>query len=104
MTTPHLDPELAHLAELDVGFGHDSIDLHAIRSALVELTQPPPLLAGVSSQRSVIREDPPAAIEIYSSTETSNRPCLIWFHGGGFMIGSAGMDAPRLQQGAAHSH
>jgi acetyl esterase/lipase len=101
MTAPHLDPEMAHLADIDVGFGGGSIDLDGIRSALRELLEPPPSLAGVSAKRTTIGDEPGLSLEIFSPTDDGPHPCLIWFHGGGFVIGSAAMDAPRLQEWAA---
>jgi acetyl esterase/lipase len=101
MTTTPLDPELAHLADLDVGFGGDTFDLAGIRTALLELMQPPAPLDGVAAERRVVRPSPPLAVEMFSPDTPGPHPCLLWFHGGGYVIGSAGMDALRLQAWAA---
>jgi hypothetical protein len=101
MTTTPLDPELAHLADLDVGFGGDSFDLAGIRSGLLELIQPPSPLQGVVGGRQVIRSSPSLSVEVFSPDTAGPHPCLLWFHGGGYVIGTAGMDALRLQAWAA---
>jgi acetyl esterase/lipase len=101
MTTTPLDPEMAYLADLDTGFGGDTFDLSGIRSALLELMQPPPPLDGVVADRRVIRPSPPLAVEMFSPDTPGPHPCLLWFHGGGYMIGTADMDALRLQAWAA---
>ena len=103
ITTP-LDPELAHLADLDVGFDGDTFDVAGIRSGILELIQPPPPLDGVVTDRRPIRSSPPLEVEVCSpetAGPTGPRPCLLWLHGGGYVIGSAGMDALRLQTWAA---
>ncbi len=41
MYQPPLDPELAHLAEFDVGFGDDGIDLATIRAIDRGIARPP---------------------------------------------------------------
>jgi acetyl esterase/lipase len=101
VTTTPLDPELAHLADLDVGFGGDTFDLAGIRAGLLELIQPPPPLEGMVADRQLIRPSPPLAVEIYSPETAGPHPCLFWLHGGGYVIGSASMDALRLQAWAA---
>ena len=101
MTTTPLDPELAHLADLDVGFGGETFDLAGIRSAILEMIQPPPLPQGVVADRRLIRPAPPLAVEIYTPETAGPHPCVFWLHGGGYVIGSASMDAPRLQAWAA---
>jgi acetyl esterase/lipase len=97
MSTTPLNPDFAHLADLDVGFSGDTFDISGIRSGLSELMQPPPPLDGVLADRRVIRASPPLAIEMFSPITAGPRPCLLWFHGGGYMIGTADMDALRLQ-------
>jgi len=101
LTTAPLDPELAYLADLDVGFGGETFDILGIRSGLLELMQPPPPLYGVTADRRIVRASPPLAVEIFSPDTAGPHPCLLWFHGGGYMIGTADMDAPRLQAWAA---
>jgi acetyl esterase/lipase len=98
MTTPSLDPELAFLADLDVGFGRTDIDVGAIRTMLGELLQTPPPPPGVEAGQHLVRHDPPLVVETFAPAEGGNRPCVLWFHGGGFLIGSAAMDAARLQE------
>lgn len=101
MTTIPLDPELAHLADLDVGFGGDTFDLAGIRSGLSEFIQPLPPLDGVVVDRRLIRSSPPLTVEVGSPETAGLHPGLLWLHGGGYMIGSASMDALRLQAWAA---
>lgn len=101
MTTTPLDPELAYLADLDVGFGGDTFDIGGIRSGILELIQPPPPLDGVVADQQVIRSSPPLAVELFSPETAGPHPCVLWFHGGGYLIGNAGMDALRLQAWAA---
>ena len=101
MTTTPLDPELAYLADLDVGFGGDTFDISGIRSSILELIQPPPPLDGVVAERRVIRSSPPLAVEVFSPETAGPHPCVLWFHGGGYLIGTATMDALRLQAWAA---
>ena len=101
MTTPSLDPELAFLADLEVGFGQTTIDVGAIRALLADVFQTPPPLPGVVAGRQVIRHDPPLVVETFAPSEGDNRPCVLWLHGGGFLIGSATMDAARLQEWTA---
>lgn len=101
MTTPSLDPELAHLADLDVGFGGETFDLAGIRSGLASLIEPPHSVDGVIPDQRLIRSSPPLSVDIYSPDVAGPRACLIWFHGGGYMIGTAAMDAVRLQAWAA---
>ncbi len=102
MSSPPLTPELAHLADLDVGFGSGAIDLAGIRSLLAGLELAPPPVAEVVTGRVIVRDDPELAVETYvpagSPATVGGLPGLIWFHGGGYVIGSAAMDAPRLQQ------
>jgi acetyl esterase/lipase len=101
MTTTPLDPELAYLADLDVGFGGDTFDIIGMRSGLLEFIQPPPPLDGVVAERRVIRPSPPLSVEIFSPETGGPHPCVLWFHGGGYLIGTASMDAHRLQAWAA---
>ncbi len=97
MTTTPLDPELAHLADLDVGFGGDTFDVAGIRTGIRDLIQPPPPLEGVVADRRLIRPSPPLAVEVFSPETAGPHPCLLWLHGGGYVIGSASLDAIRLQ-------
>jgi acetyl esterase/lipase len=97
MPTPPLDPELAHLADLDVGFGTDAIDLVAIRTMIAELAPAPPPSPDVVAGRVIVRAEPELTVETFAPTGGGVRPGLIWFHGGGYVIGSASMDAERLQ-------
>jgi acetyl esterase/lipase len=94
---PAVDPELAHLADFDVDMSADSFDVVAVRQALAELLAPPPPLAGVRGASVVLREDPPLRVETFVPEADGPHPCLVWLHGGGYVIGSALMDAARLQ-------
>ncbi len=96
MTTPVLDPEFAHLSGLDVGFGGPAVDLAEMRASLEKLIQPPPPITGVS-RRTVVIGESELSVEMFVPDQDGPCPCLIWLHGGGFMIGSAMMDAARLQ-------
>jgi len=101
MTVPPLDPELAYLGELDVGFGGATFDVAGIRSALDEFVEAPTPTAAVAADGFTIRHNPELVVEAFVPTTAGPHPCLIWFHGGGYLIGSAAMDAPRLQRWAA---
>lgn len=98
---PPLDPEFAFLLELDLGFGGSTFDVDKIRSALIELIELPPALDGVVVRQFTIREDPELVLQTFAPSEGGPHPCLLWFHGGGYVIGTATMDADRLQRWAA---
>jgi len=98
MTTPDLDPEFAHLSDFDVGFADDAIDLGDIRASLEGLLQTPSSDADTLSRHFVIREEPSLGIEAFSPVRDGPSACLLWFHGGGYMIGSALMDAACLHE------
>ncbi len=101
MDLPPLDPELAFLADLDVGFGHTDVDLGALRQLMADLVPAPAPVDGVRAGRRMVRSEPPLAVETFTPDGAGHRPCLVWLHGGGYMIGSAATDAPRLQGWAA---
>ncbi len=100
MYQPPLHPELAHLAEFDVGFGDDGSGLAAIRAGIDALLEDVPPRSDVIGDRLMVREDPP--LELHSFTPTTERPhpCVLWFHGGGYVMGSPLIDAARMQEWA----
>ncbi len=97
MTAPSLDPAFAHLADFDIGIGSGSADLSAIRSAIVELVPPPPTDDTVRGRSVRIGSEPEVLIETFRPDGPGPRPAVLWFHGGGYVIGSAAMDGLRLQ-------
>jgi acetyl esterase/lipase len=101
MIPPQLDPELAHLADLEFDFGSGSIDFVEIRSGLAAFVAAPLLLDGVTFERREVRQTPHLSVDTFTPATDGLHPCLIWLHGGGYMFGSAAMDAARLQQWAA---
>jgi len=100
MYQPPLDPELAHLAEFDVGFGDDGIDLATIRSSIEALLEPPPARAGIIADRFEIGADPPLQLHAFAPTTDRPHPCLLWLHGGGYVMGSPLIDSARMQRWA----
>jgi acetyl esterase/lipase len=94
---PAVDPELAHLADFDVDMSAETFDVVEVRRALAELLTSPPPLAGVRVGSAVVRTDPMLSAEIFVPEAPGPHPCLVWLHGGGYVIGSALMDALRLQ-------
>ncbi len=101
MYQPPLDPELAHLAELDIGFGDEIGDLADIRASIDALLGDPPPRRGVIGDRFLVREDPRLELHTFAPTTDRPHPCLLWLHGGGYVMGSPLIDAARMQQWAA---
>jgi acetyl esterase/lipase len=99
MTGPVLDPEFAALADFDIGIGAGA-DLEAIRSMLVELAPPPPSSGGVVVEQVHVGADPEVRVETFRPTAPGPHPALVWFHGGGYVIGAPSMDSVRLQSWA----
>lgn len=99
--TPPLDPELAHLADLDLGFAEGTIDVGSVRTLLAELVPEPEPLPGVEASRRVVRDEPALVVETFLPSSPPPHPALVWFHGGGYLFGNATMDAERLQQWSA---
>ena len=99
MTGPVLDPEFAHLAEFDIGIG-SGVDLAPIRSGISSSAPPPPAVDGVLAEHVHIGPEPDVAVETFRPTRGGPHPALVWFHGGGYVIGAASMDGLRLQQWA----
>ncbi len=96
MTAPSLDPEFAHLATFDTG--PESVgDLVAIRAGIAEFFQAPPPIDGVLARTFRVGSEPQVVVETYVPTGAHPRPALLWFHGGGYLFGSAAMDGVRLQ-------
>jgi acetyl esterase/lipase len=105
-----IDPEVAaQLSELAIAdFDLGSVDLSSIpeiRREMAGLPQPgcPPTTA-VHEDRQI--PGPPGApevtIRIYWPTAPGpSRPCVVFIHGGGYMLGSALQDDPRLDRWSA---
>ncbi len=100
MYQPPLDPELAHLAEFDVGFDDDGIDLATVRASIDGLLEPPPVRSGVIADRFEVGADLPLELHGFAPTTDRPHPCLLWLHGGGYVMGSPLIDSPRMQQWA----
>lgn len=98
---PPIDPEFAHLADFDFGLRSET-DLAGIRSGIAQLTQPPPALDGVVARTVTVGSDPQVIVETYTPEGDDPQPALLWFHGGGYVLGSAALDGARLQTWAKH--
>jgi acetyl esterase/lipase len=96
MTMPPLDDEFAHLADFDFGLRSEA-DLAQIRSMIAQVIEPPPPIDGVVARRVTVGTDPEVVVETYTPEDGDLRSALLWFHGGGYLFGSAAMDGPRLQ-------
>jgi len=97
VTIPALDPAFAHLADFDIGIGSPTVDLPAIRAAITEMIPPPPPVDGIRTDRLRVGTNPAVSVEIFQPEGAGPHPALLWFHGGGYLIGSAAMDSARLQ-------
>jgi len=98
VTFPPLDVDFAHLADFDSGIGGTTADLVGMRSALVQMIDRPPPVDGVAVGQARVGAGPEVTIETFTPEAEGPRPAILWFHGGGFVVGSAGMDADRLQR------
>ncbi len=99
MTDPVLAPEFAALTEFDIGIGPGA-DLAAIRGMLTDLVPPPPPNDAVLAEHVHIGADPDVAVEAFRPRRAGPHPALVWFHGGGYVIGAPAMDSQRLQSWA----
>jgi acetyl esterase/lipase len=99
MTGPVLDPEFAHLAEFDIGIGPGA-DLEPIRSAVADLAPPPEASDAALAEHVHIGPEPRVLVETFRPTGAGPHPALVWFHGGGYVIGAPSMDRLRMQSWA----
>lgn len=98
VTVPILDPDFEALADFDPGIGSGPVDLTEIRTAMASLTPPPEPLPGTVASTVVVRDMPRLTADMFSPAQGGERGCLVWFHGGGYLIGSPSMDAERMQR------
>lgn len=88
-----LDPDLARLLELSRQAGYPPFEAltpeaaRAAYSASIKAMEPPPM--EVASVRDVTIDGPggPLALRIYRGRDDAQLPCLLFLHGGGFVIG-----------------
>jgi acetyl esterase/lipase len=97
VTTPSLDPAFAHLADFELGLDSGTTDLAAIRAAIDQVIEPPVSGDGVIVERAQVGARSDVLVEVFRPETPGSHPALLWFHGGGYIIGSAAMDAVRLQ-------
>lgn len=98
----HLDPAIAPaLAGLE-GFDIGSMTLDQIVSARGEMPMTEPEASAVAVRDIVVESadgHAPVPLRVSAPQEVrSNRPCLFWIHGGGYMLGSAFMPEPRIEE------
>jgi acetyl esterase/lipase len=98
MASPPLDPELAFLADLEFGLNDATIDVSRVRALLDELIYEEEPVAGVTVGHRTVGADPDVPVETFMPSGAGPHPCLLWFHGGGYLFGKAAMDADRLQR------
>ncbi|WP_426574498.1 alpha/beta hydrolase [Aquihabitans sp. McL0605] len=99
---PPLAADFEHLADFDLGFGFGTpdFDLAGMRAAVSAAMPEPPASDFVRADRVVLDADAGVAIDTYTPTAPGPHPALVWFHGGGYVIGSAALDSVRMQRWA----
>ncbi|MCC2978033.1 alpha/beta hydrolase [Sphingomonas sp. PL-96] len=109
MSTRHLlDPELASLPEVMPAFSFDEGTLKTVRAQVEEHLPPDSQGQVAASIRSAPGRDggPDVPVHVYDPPSADRRrPALLYFHGGGMVMGTAGMArvtlAPLLQETGA---
>ncbi|MEM9176052.1 MAG: alpha/beta hydrolase [Myxococcota bacterium] len=86
-----LDPELAVLIPtLPEGLANITRDsVVALREALAANAPPPPPTDVVITQRAVPSTDGDVTVYVHRRPSDAVQPCLLWIHGGGYLLGSA---------------
>jgi acetyl esterase/lipase len=99
MFVPPLQPAFAHLAEFDMGtgFGSADFDLAGMRDAIASFITPPPPVDGVRHEVIVLEGEAGVTADLFAPTGPGPHPVLVWFHGGGYVIGSPALDSHRMQ-------
>lgn len=93
-----IDPELAAaLEQLPVNFGRiDRDNLERVREAMAE-QRPAPVPTDLDiERRSVPSPDGEVPVIIYRRPSTAAQPCLLWIHGGGYILGTAEDERARI--------
>ena len=68
-----------------------------MREAIASVIPPPPPIDGVCAERVVLAQQTGVAADTYIPSAPGPHPALIWFHGGGYVFGSAALDGTRMQ-------
>jgi triacylglycerol lipase len=92
MTHPELvDPELLPALEFAPSFGDMTDTLQEVRAALTGATMPAPEAPGTTVEEVFT----PVRVLLYS-TDATTKPngCLLWFHGGGMVMGTPEQNDP----------
>jgi acetyl esterase/lipase len=93
-----IDPELAAaLEQMPPNFGRiDRDNLDKVRQVMAE-QRPAPTPSDLDIERcSVPGPDGEVPVIIYRRASTDRQPCLLWIHGGGYILGSAEDERARI--------
>ncbi len=86
-----LDPQAKQVLDLmaQMGFALTGDDPVAVRAGMAAFPRPEGEPVGSVEDRAITGPDGEIPVRVYRPTGAANRlPCLVWFHGGGWVIGN----------------
>jgi acetyl esterase/lipase len=100
---PPLDPDFLALSAAagGGGVGTGAFDLAATRADIESALPMPLAVHAVDVDRVVIDDRTGVAVETFAPTTPGPHPVLLWFHGGGYLLGTPAMGSARMQSWAA---
>ena len=84
-----IDPELREGATEELALRVDRAGLNALREALAaapSAVAEPPV---ITRRHEVEAEGGKTTVFLYRKSDRPDQPCLLWFHGGGYILGDA---------------
>ena len=84
-----IDPELREGASEELALRVDRAGLAALRQALAAAPSAVEAPAVLTQHHMLEAESLKTKVILYRKSERSNQPCLLWLHGGGYILGDA---------------
>tara|TARA_B110000459_G_C16530680_1_gene457059 strand:- start:216 stop:1169 length:954 start_codon:yes stop_codon:yes gene_type:complete len=87
-----IDPELREGATEELALRLDRAGLNALRAALAAAPRAVDAPPVITQHHEVEAQGVKTTVLLYRKSERSDQPCLLWIHGGGYVLGDADDD------------